>query len=177
MELKFGPMTRARMKKLKAYNRNEDNGMTAYMEEALKNKFERQGKASKCFSICSISKDHQGNNLIVKIAKYGRKGTLPPMIAPPLPSLIGFCCALMGYLIPTTYGSFLLRSAIGSSNCVIGVLTPLFPQVYEAWILIGLFIGELGLKILNRGSSRKGGDPWKGLESKLQSKWIYIKVL
>ncbi|KAI5666658.1 hypothetical protein M9H77_16511 [Catharanthus roseus] len=50
MELKLGPMTRARTKKLKTSNGNEDNGMVAYMEEALKNKFGEfgdQGKASK----------------------------------------------------------------------------------------------------------------------------------
>ncbi|KAI5672890.1 hypothetical protein M9H77_13254 [Catharanthus roseus] len=58
MELKLGPMTRARMKKLKASNGNEYNGIVAYMEEALKNKFEGQGKASKLFSIFSICKDH-----------------------------------------------------------------------------------------------------------------------
>ncbi|KAI5672130.1 hypothetical protein M9H77_12494 [Catharanthus roseus] len=44
MESNLGPITKARMKKLKASNRNEDNGMIAYMEEALKNKFEGVGK-------------------------------------------------------------------------------------------------------------------------------------
>ncbi|KAI5668279.1 hypothetical protein M9H77_18132 [Catharanthus roseus] len=61
MELKLGTMTRAQMKKLKASNGNKDNGMVAYMDEALKNifgEFGDQGKASKLFSICSISKDH-----------------------------------------------------------------------------------------------------------------------
>ncbi|KAI5676196.1 hypothetical protein M9H77_07146 [Catharanthus roseus] len=54
------------MKKLKASNGNEDNGMVAYMEKALKNKFEEygdQGKASKLFSICSLSNDHSRKQL------------------------------------------------------------------------------------------------------------------
>ncbi|KAI5672391.1 hypothetical protein M9H77_12755 [Catharanthus roseus] len=57
MELKLGPMTRARMKKLKASNRNEDNGMD-YMEEASKNKFEEfegQGKASKVSATLTVA--------------------------------------------------------------------------------------------------------------------------
>ncbi|KAI5672385.1 hypothetical protein M9H77_12749 [Catharanthus roseus] len=61
MELKLGPMTRARIKKLKASNGNEDKGMVAYMEGALKNKFEEfkgQEKNSKLFTICLISKDY-----------------------------------------------------------------------------------------------------------------------
>ncbi|KAI5663921.1 hypothetical protein M9H77_23244 [Catharanthus roseus] len=66
MELKLAPITRARMKKLKASNGNEDIGMIAYMEEALKNKFGEfgdQGKVSKLFSICLISKDHSRKQL------------------------------------------------------------------------------------------------------------------
>ncbi|KAI5663932.1 hypothetical protein M9H77_23255 [Catharanthus roseus] len=46
-------MTRARMKKLKASNGNEDNGMVVCMEEALKKgfgEFGDQGKASKLVS-------------------------------------------------------------------------------------------------------------------------------
>ncbi|KAI5652897.1 hypothetical protein M9H77_30084 [Catharanthus roseus] len=66
MELKLRLITRAQMKKLKVSNGNEDNGMVAYMEKALKNKFEGfgdQGEASKLFSICSISKDHSRKQL------------------------------------------------------------------------------------------------------------------
>ncbi|KAI5677757.1 hypothetical protein M9H77_08707 [Catharanthus roseus] len=47
--------------KLKIHNANKANGIVVFIEEALKNKlecFEAQGKASKLFSICSISKDH-----------------------------------------------------------------------------------------------------------------------
>ncbi|KAI5676467.1 hypothetical protein M9H77_07417 [Catharanthus roseus] len=43
-----------------------DNGIVAYMEEVLKNKFEGfgdQGEASKLLSICSISKDHSMKQL------------------------------------------------------------------------------------------------------------------
>ncbi|KAI5676536.1 hypothetical protein M9H77_07486 [Catharanthus roseus] len=36
-------MTRAQIKKLNSSNGNEDNGTVAYMEEALKNKFEEFG--------------------------------------------------------------------------------------------------------------------------------------
>ncbi|KAI5676168.1 hypothetical protein M9H77_07118 [Catharanthus roseus] len=57
MELKLRPMTRARMKKLQAFNRNKDNGMVAYMEKALKNKFEGQGKASKLHPTIDSSPD------------------------------------------------------------------------------------------------------------------------
>ncbi|KAI5664162.1 hypothetical protein M9H77_23485 [Catharanthus roseus] len=67
------------------------------MEEALKNKFEEfedQGKVSKLFTIFSISKDHSRNNLMVKMAKYGRKCTLLLMVALPLPSPVGFCWAI-----------------------------------------------------------------------------------
>ncbi|KAI5672635.1 hypothetical protein M9H77_12999 [Catharanthus roseus] len=39
MKWKLGPITSARIKKLKASNRNEDNGTVAYMEEVLKKKF------------------------------------------------------------------------------------------------------------------------------------------
>ncbi|KAI5657077.1 hypothetical protein M9H77_25870 [Catharanthus roseus] len=66
IESKLRPITRAWMKKLKAFNGNEDNGMVAYIEDALKNKIEGfgdQGKASKLFSICSKSKDHSRNQL------------------------------------------------------------------------------------------------------------------
>ncbi|KAI5667622.1 hypothetical protein M9H77_17475 [Catharanthus roseus] len=117
-------MTRAWINKLKASNGNEDNVMVAYMEEALKN-----------------NKDYSREQFDVKMAKYGREGTLPPMVALPLPSPVGFCQPMLENLIPTTDGKF-----------------PMF------------LIGTLNLKILNRGSSREGGDPWEGAESKLQSK-------
>ncbi|KAI5677049.1 hypothetical protein M9H77_07999 [Catharanthus roseus] len=57
MELKSGQITRAQRKKLKIH---EDNGIVAYMEEALKIKlkgFEGHERASKLFCICLISKD------------------------------------------------------------------------------------------------------------------------
>ncbi|KAI5658491.1 hypothetical protein M9H77_27284 [Catharanthus roseus] len=60
-ELKLGPITRTRMKKLNASNGKEDNDMIAYMEEVLKKKFEEfegQGKTSKMFSICSINRNY-----------------------------------------------------------------------------------------------------------------------
>ncbi|KAI5681907.1 hypothetical protein M9H77_03135 [Catharanthus roseus] len=66
MELKLGPMIRAQMKKLKDSNGNEDNIMVAYIEEALTNKFE--------------ARIIQGNNLMVKMAKYRRRETLPLMV-------------------------------------------------------------------------------------------------
>ncbi|KAI5681317.1 hypothetical protein M9H77_02544 [Catharanthus roseus] len=55
MELKLGPITRARMNILKASNRNEDNGM---FEE-----FKGQEKTSKLFTICSINKDYSREQL------------------------------------------------------------------------------------------------------------------
>ncbi|KAI5667945.1 hypothetical protein M9H77_17798 [Catharanthus roseus] len=61
LKLKLGPLTRARMKKLKIHDANVDNRLVVYMEEALKNKlegFEDKGKASKFLSICKITKDH-----------------------------------------------------------------------------------------------------------------------
>ncbi|KAI5653842.1 hypothetical protein M9H77_31029 [Catharanthus roseus] len=114
------------MKKLKASNGNDANGIVAYMGEALKNKFEEfedQGKASKLFTICSICKDHSREQFD------------------------GF----KGYFKPLRYRF--------------------------ARFLIGFLLECLNLKILNRGSSREGGDLWEGVESKLHSKWIYIKVL
>ncbi|KAI5658032.1 hypothetical protein M9H77_26825 [Catharanthus roseus] len=68
-ELKPGPMARARMKKLKASNGKEDNGMIAYVEEVLKNKFEEieiQRKTSKMFSISSINKNYSKEQLGVE---------------------------------------------------------------------------------------------------------------
>ncbi|KAI5668630.1 hypothetical protein M9H77_18483 [Catharanthus roseus] len=64
MESKSGPITRAQRKKLKIH---EDNGMVAYMEEALKSKL--QGTK-------------QGNKLEEKLAKYLVETTLPPAVAP-----------------------------------------------------------------------------------------------
>ncbi|KAI5658328.1 hypothetical protein M9H77_27121 [Catharanthus roseus] len=55
MELKLGPITRARMKKLKASNGNEDNSI---FEE-----FGDQGETSKLFTICSIRKDYSRKQL------------------------------------------------------------------------------------------------------------------
>ncbi|KAI5671397.1 hypothetical protein M9H77_11761 [Catharanthus roseus] len=57
MDMKNRPITRAQRSKLKAI---EDNGMVAYLEEALKSKlegYEGQERVSKLFSKCSISKD------------------------------------------------------------------------------------------------------------------------
>ncbi|KAI5652324.1 hypothetical protein M9H77_29511 [Catharanthus roseus] len=94
MELKLGPTAKPRMKKLKASNGNEDNGVATnmeepYMEEVVENKFEGfgdQGKASKMFSICSISKDHsrkqlEGENWIsIGEGKPTSDGSLTPTI-------------------------------------------------------------------------------------------------
>ncbi|KAI5663955.1 hypothetical protein M9H77_23278 [Catharanthus roseus] len=46
----------------------------------------------------SVKEDEiiQGNNLTVKMAKYGRKGTLPPTVALPLPLSVGFYRAKLG---------------------------------------------------------------------------------
>ncbi|KAI5653445.1 hypothetical protein M9H77_30632 [Catharanthus roseus] len=66
-ELKLGPMTRGRMKKLNASNGNRDNVMIGYLEEAFNNKFEEfegQEKTSMLFSICSISKDYSEEQLV-----------------------------------------------------------------------------------------------------------------
>ncbi|KAI5664034.1 hypothetical protein M9H77_23357 [Catharanthus roseus] len=63
IEFKLGSITRAQRKKLKIH---EDNDMVAYIEEALKIKlegFEGQEKASKLFSMCSISKDHSRESI------------------------------------------------------------------------------------------------------------------
>ncbi|KAI5681012.1 hypothetical protein M9H77_02239 [Catharanthus roseus] len=68
--------------------------MVAYLEEALKSKlegFEGQERASKLFTMSSISKDQIRNNLEEKMDKYGRKDTLLLTVALPLPSPIGFC--------------------------------------------------------------------------------------
>ncbi|KAI5653345.1 hypothetical protein M9H77_30532 [Catharanthus roseus] len=142
MKLKIGATTRARMKKLKASNRNEDNGMVAYIEKALKNKFEEfgdQGEASKLFSICSISKDHSTKQLEGENWLSVREGH-PTADGSPTPTLVVFNQGLDGHFESLSYR--LARVSYSHSK----------------------------FKILNRGSSRKGGDPWKGVESKLQSK-------
>ncbi|KAI5682758.1 hypothetical protein M9H77_03986 [Catharanthus roseus] len=67
--------------------------MVAYLEEALKIKigFESQEQVTKLFSMCSISKVKQGNNLEEKMAKSWKGATLPLAVAPSLLSLVGFC--------------------------------------------------------------------------------------
>ncbi|KAI5652949.1 hypothetical protein M9H77_30136 [Catharanthus roseus] len=95
MELKLGPVTRARMKKLKASNRNKDNGM------------DHSRKQLEGENWLSVGEGH-----------------------------------------PTIDG----RPA---------------PIIVSRLLLVEPFIE---FKIPNRGSSRKGGDPWEGVESKLQSK-------
>ncbi|KAI5681866.1 hypothetical protein M9H77_03094 [Catharanthus roseus] len=137
MELKLGPITRVRMKKLKASNGNEDNGMVTYMEESLKNRFERfgdQGEASKLFSICSISKDHYRKQL-------ERENWLS-----------------VGEGHPTSNGS----PAPNSPTTIDGRYHPTITDRVSYW--------SVEFKILKRGSLRKGGDPWKRVESELQSK-------
>ncbi|KAI5663546.1 hypothetical protein M9H77_22869 [Catharanthus roseus] len=102
MEVKLGPITRAQRKKLKIH---EDNGMVAYVEEALKRKleeFEGQERASKLFSMCSISKDRSKNKLEEKMTKSLKETTLPAMVAlgPTLP--VGFWIGKLWSSRPTT---------------------------------------------------------------------------
>ncbi|KAI5676276.1 hypothetical protein M9H77_07226 [Catharanthus roseus] len=66
MELKLGPITRVQRKKLKTF---EDNGMVAYLEEALKSKLERT---------------NQENRSEEKMTKSLTSTTLLPMVAPGL---------------------------------------------------------------------------------------------
>ncbi|KAI5664130.1 hypothetical protein M9H77_23453 [Catharanthus roseus] len=109
IELKLGPNTRAWMKKFKASNTNEDNGMVAYIEEALKNKFGGFGdqrEAFKLFSICSIRKDHLRKQLEGEIGYNGYFKSLSYRLA----------------------WSFFESIDLESSNNVIGVFRPLFPQ-------------------------------------------------
>ncbi|KAI5672727.1 hypothetical protein M9H77_13091 [Catharanthus roseus] len=73
MELNLRPTTRDRMKKLKASNGNKDNAC----------------------------KDYSREQLMVKIAKYGRKGTLLT-VALSLSLAIGFYQTMRGNLIPIT---------------------------------------------------------------------------
>ncbi|KAI5663362.1 hypothetical protein M9H77_22685 [Catharanthus roseus] len=131
--LKLGPITRTLMKKLKASNGNEDNVMVAYMEEALKNKFEElkaKERHLSCSQFAQLVRIIQGNDLMVKMAKYRRKGSLPPMVALSLPSLVGFCRVLFG-----RFHTYCRRS----SNCVMMVLRPLFPQevLQEKEVILG----------------------------------------
>ncbi|KAI5652898.1 hypothetical protein M9H77_30085 [Catharanthus roseus] len=119
--------------------------MGAYMEEVLKNKFKRfgdQGEASKLFSICSISKDYSRKQLEGENWLTVGESNLPPMVALPLSLLLVFNQGFNGYFKSLSY-----RLAM---------------ETVSYWIV--------EIKILNGGSSRKGGDQWEGLEFKLQSK-------
>ncbi|KAI5671545.1 hypothetical protein M9H77_11909 [Catharanthus roseus] len=69
MKVKNGPITRAQRRKIKML---EDNGMVAFFEEALKSKlqgFEGQERATKLFSMCSISKDQSREQIGGEIGK------------------------------------------------------------------------------------------------------------
>ncbi|KAI5667468.1 hypothetical protein M9H77_17321 [Catharanthus roseus] len=58
-ELIHGPLTRARAKKIKAYDGSLAKGMVAFFEEAMKNNnegFEDQGEPSKLLTIYTIRK-------------------------------------------------------------------------------------------------------------------------
>ncbi|KAI5662869.1 hypothetical protein M9H77_22192 [Catharanthus roseus] len=71
------------MKKLKASNRNEDNGMVAYMEEALKNKFEEfggQGKASKLFAIPTLPSPVGFCRVKLGIFRTYHRREVPPIV-------------------------------------------------------------------------------------------------
>ncbi|KAI5663822.1 hypothetical protein M9H77_23145 [Catharanthus roseus] len=74
-ELKSGPITRAQRRKLKAI---EDNGIVAYLEEALE------------------SKITQGTKLELKIGQVFEED--------PLPSLVGFCRCFLWSMTPTAHG-------------------------------------------------------------------------
>lgn len=66
IDVKLGQLARARAKKLKLHEENEANGMVSYIEEALRKKleeFEGLEKTSKLFLICTISKDHSGEQI------------------------------------------------------------------------------------------------------------------
>ncbi|KAI5657954.1 hypothetical protein M9H77_26747 [Catharanthus roseus] len=120
------------MKKLKASNGNEDNGMVAYMEEALKNKFEEFGdqeETSKLFFICSISKDHSKKQL--KEENWVSVGEEHPTAdGSPAPTVVGrFLDKKAKKFLPYHRRvSFLESIDLWSSNFVIRVLRSLFPQ-------------------------------------------------
>ncbi|KAI5682524.1 hypothetical protein M9H77_03752 [Catharanthus roseus] len=72
-EVKNGPITRAERRKLTGL---EDNGIVAYLEEALKCKlegFEGKERASKLFSMCSISKDQRREQIGGEITQVPRE--------------------------------------------------------------------------------------------------------
>ncbi|KAI5653410.1 hypothetical protein M9H77_30597 [Catharanthus roseus] len=64
------------------------------MEKDLKSKlegFEGQKSLPSCSQCVQLAKIIQGNKLEVKTAKSLKMSTLPPTVALPLPSLVGFC--------------------------------------------------------------------------------------
>ncbi|KAI5671556.1 hypothetical protein M9H77_11920 [Catharanthus roseus] len=75
--------------------------MVAFMEEVWKNKFEEL-KIKEILPNCSQ---------YVKMAKYWRRVTLPPTVALPLPSSVGFCQEFLGRANPTA--SILMMSTDG----------------------------------------------------------------
>ncbi|KAI5649439.1 hypothetical protein M9H77_35444 [Catharanthus roseus] len=100
VELKPGPITRVWMKKFKASNGNEDNGMVAYMEEALKNKFEgKQLEGENWLNVGEQQPTADGGPAPTVVGRLldqkGRKvHALPPTVGLSLPLLVGFSCDL-----------------------------------------------------------------------------------
>lgn len=79
-ELIHRPLTRARAKKMKAYDGSLATGMVVFIEETMKTKnegFKDEGKLSKLLIICTISEDYSMEQVeggekqsIVKLRTY-----------------------------------------------------------------------------------------------------------
>ncbi|KAI5682067.1 hypothetical protein M9H77_03295 [Catharanthus roseus] len=114
---KLRPITRARTKKLKDSNGNEDNGVQSSFKE------ETSGR-----KLSKVGEGHPTTNV--------------PLL---LPLPVGFWAKGLKRSCPTTDSR---------SHPTV--------RLVSYW--------SVEFKIVNRGSSRKGGHPWEGVESKLQSK-------
>ncbi|KAI5653331.1 hypothetical protein M9H77_30518 [Catharanthus roseus] len=157
MELKLGPMTRARMKKPKASNGNKDNGMVVYMKEALKHKFEEFG-----------ARIIEGNNLRVKRAKNGRKSTLPLTVALSIPSTVGFCRTKLGnsHAYRCVFEFKILNRGSSKKEVIPG--KEYSPKLQSKWIYIK--VASEDVKDLKKGKSsatieQRVGDNFVGVNS------------
>ncbi|KAI5664501.1 hypothetical protein M9H77_23824 [Catharanthus roseus] len=152
MELKLGLITRARMKKLKASNGDEDNVMVPSRSR-------------------NNEKEMKKDENRVKMMK-NEPGYLPSTVGDKdcKPSATRDPRRMVGLTLPLAVGS----AGKGSSNPFQTRLFTSLLGIEEGRTIYGkqfeVSYWSVEFKLLNRGSSRKGGDLWEGVESKLQSK-------
>ncbi|KAI5680958.1 hypothetical protein M9H77_02185 [Catharanthus roseus] len=168
LDLRLGPITRAQIKKLKL---QEDDGMIAYMEDALKSKvgeFEDQGKHPKLLTMCSIFKEQSKAQLEVNLANCWEGCTLPPMARPLLPLPVRFCLDFPRHWQPTADRRF--YPPVASRFHVGFGLSVLLDEILYIQVVFQLFIkGFIGFSLECRSYKssikvlQEGGDLGKDL--------------